>query len=101
MADRIGYTNKQRGDLWTATDANEVKSVVNSHATALETQAGSISNLQGSVSDISDSLNSQQRAINDLAANDVTWVKKTQSEIEEMIVEETWQEGVIYYTEES
>ena len=101
MADRIGYTNKQRGDLWTATDANEVKSVVNSHATAIEQQAGAVSTLQGSVGEIAQSLNNQQRTINDLAANDMMWVESTEEEIAEMINEGTWEEGVIYYTEES
>lgn len=39
MAQRIEYANKRRGDLWTAVDANEVKDVVNSNATALENVA--------------------------------------------------------------
>lgn len=35
-AQKIGYANKQSGSLWTSSNANEVKDVVNSHADALD-----------------------------------------------------------------
>ena len=33
---RINYAAKRRGDLWTATDANEVKQIVNEHADTID-----------------------------------------------------------------
>lgn len=42
---RIGYPNKRRGDLWTATEANEVKDAVNNNADVLEGHGTSITNI--------------------------------------------------------
>ena len=42
---RIGYANKRRGDLWTATEANEVKDAVNNNADVLAGHDTSITNI--------------------------------------------------------
>lgn len=44
---RISYAAKRRGDLWTATDANEVKEVMNNNADVLEGHSTSIENING------------------------------------------------------
>ena len=41
-AQKIGYANKQSGALWTSSNANEVKDVVNSHADAIDTLNSSL-----------------------------------------------------------
>ena len=46
---RIGYAAKRRGDLWTATEANEVKDVVNNNADVLAGHDTSISNINNSL----------------------------------------------------
>ena len=43
-AQKIGYPNKQSGSLWTSSNANEVKDVVNSHADDID-EVGSRVNL--------------------------------------------------------
>lgn len=42
---KIEYANKKRGDLWTATDANEVKDVVNNNSDVLNGHDTSIKNI--------------------------------------------------------
>ena len=46
---RIGYANKRRGDLWTATEANEVKEAVNNNADVLSGHSTSIDTLNETV----------------------------------------------------
>lgn len=55
-AQKIGFANKQSGSLWTSSNANEVKDVVNSHADNIDSLSSSlaaskqdITNLQTSV----------------------------------------------------
>ena len=45
----ISYAAKSRGDLWTATDANEIKEVVNNNAAELTNQGQQITNIGNSV----------------------------------------------------
>jgi len=45
----ISYAAKSRGDLWTATDANEIKEVVNNNAAELTNQGQQINNIGNSV----------------------------------------------------
>jgi len=42
---RIGYPNKRRGDLWTSTEANEIKDAVNNNADVLAGHDTTISNI--------------------------------------------------------
>lgn len=53
---KIGYAAKRRGDLWTATEANEVKEVVNNHADTLDGHTSSIQT-------INETLNTQSRTV--------------------------------------
>jgi hypothetical protein len=46
---RIGYAAKRRGDLWTATEANEVKEVANNHAGIIDGHTSSISTINNSL----------------------------------------------------
>lgn len=48
----ISYAAKHRGDLWTATDANEIKEVVNNNAAELDNQAQVINNINGDIDSI-------------------------------------------------
>lgn len=45
----ISYAAKSRGDLWTATDANEIKEVVNNNASELTNQGQRINNIGNSI----------------------------------------------------
>lgn len=49
-AQKIGYANKQSGSLWTSSNANEVKDVVNNNADELDTTNSRVNNLSTSVS---------------------------------------------------
>lgn len=46
--DKITYTNKRSGDLWTSRDANEVKEVVNGHADAIDNLTSRVSDGESS-----------------------------------------------------
>lgn len=59
---KIGYAAKRRGDLWTATEANEVKEVVNNHADTLDGHTSSIQN-------INNTLDTQSRTVAQNAQN--------------------------------
>lgn len=49
-AQKIGYANKQSGSLWTSSNANEVKDVVNNNADELDTTNERVNRLNQSVS---------------------------------------------------
>lgn len=53
---KVGYANKVRGDLFTTSNANEVKEAVNQNADELETISNSVSSLSQSVTSLSQSM---------------------------------------------
>ena len=66
---RIGYAAKRRGDLWTATEANEVKDVVNSNADVLAGHDTSITNINNSLDTHGQQLAQDAQAIRLLQAS--------------------------------
>ena len=98
---RIGYSNKSRGDLWTAQEANEVKAVVNNNANEVDSLAQSVANAASAVSNMGGQISAQQATINALGAAQVTWQQTTEEDMADMIEDQTWLPNVIYYTEES
>ncbi len=66
---RIGYAAKRRGDLWTATEANEVKDVVNNNADVLAGHDTSISNINNSLDTHGQQLAQDAQAIRLLQAS--------------------------------
>lgn len=66
---RIGYAAKRRGDLWTATEANEVKDVVNNNADVLAGHDTSISNINSSLDTHGQQLAQDAQAIRLLQAS--------------------------------
>jgi len=56
-AQKIGYPNKQSGSLWTSSNANEVKDVVNSHADNIDNANERINLLGQSVSQQTENIN--------------------------------------------
>lgn len=66
---RIGYAAKRRGDLWTATEANEVKDVVNNNADVLAGHDTSISNINNSLDTHGQQLAQDAQAIRFLQAS--------------------------------
>lgn len=66
---RIGYSAKRRGDLWTATEANEVKDVVNNNADVLAGHDTSISNINNSLDTHGQQLAQDAQAIRLLQAS--------------------------------
>ena len=51
-AQKIGYANKQSGSLWTSSNANEVKDVVNSHAENIDSLSGSLATSRQDIADL-------------------------------------------------
>ena len=101
MTEKIGYPSKVRGDLWTATEANEVKQVVNANADELtrverETTQG-INELGNAFVDFRDSTTQEIKRVE---GEIHVFEESTEEAIEEMIANGTWKEGVIYYTVE-
>lgn len=101
MIEKIGYPSKVRGDLWTATEANEVKQVVNANADELtrverETTQG-INTLGDAFVDFRDSTRHELKRVE---GEIPVFEESTEEAIEEMIANGTWKEGVIYYTVE-
>ena len=45
-AEKIKYANKQAGDLWRSTEANEVKAVINSHADDIDDLESSLASVR-------------------------------------------------------
>ncbi len=66
---RIGYANKRRGDLWTSTEANEVKEAVNNNADILSGHASSIETINDSLDNHNQRLAQNTQDINLLKAS--------------------------------
>lgn len=96
-AQKIGYANKQSGSLWTSSNANEVKDVVNSHADTLDNFAQSLQTEHTEVLNVKNTVQQHGTAIGARAK----FVQSTEEEIAAMNTAETWEEGTFYYTVEA
>lgn len=69
MATKIEFANKVRGDLFTTSNANEVKATINRNADELETVSNSVSSLTQSVNILSQSLSQMKEDNKNLKVN--------------------------------
>lgn len=56
-AQKIGYANKQSGALWTSSNANEVKAVVNNNADELDATNARVATIGQSVTSLTNNVN--------------------------------------------
>lgn len=76
---RIGYAAKRRGDLWTATEANEVKEVANNHAGIIDGHTSSIETINETLGTQGERLAQNTQDINLLkAATKSVWLTQEQ-----------------------
>ncbi len=76
---RIGYAAKNRGDLWTATEANEVKEVANNHAGIIDGHTSSIGTINETLETQGERLAQNTQDINLLkAATKSVWLTQEQ-----------------------
>lgn len=76
---KIGYAAKRRGDLWTATEANEVKEVVNNHADTLDGHTSSIQTINEALGTQGERLAQNTQDINLLKASTKSvWLTQAQ-----------------------
>lgn len=101
MIEKIGYPSKVRGDLWTATEANEVKQVVNANADELtRVERETTQGINTLANDLADFRDDTTQELNRVEGEIPVFEESTEEAIEEMIANGTWKEGVIYYTVE-
>ena len=80
----IGYAAKRRGDLWTATEANEVKEVVNNNAGILNGHKTAINTINSALDTHGERLAQNTQDINLLkAATKSVWL--TQEEYDALV----------------
>ncbi|MBR4601271.1 MAG: hypothetical protein IKO37_01785 [Prevotella sp.] len=90
---RINYAAKRRGDLWTATDANEVKQIVNEHADVIDGHTSSIQTINGTLDQQAQTILQNSQAIRQISQDFVKSVWVTQEEYDALVasgeIEET------------
>lgn len=84
---KIEYSAKKRGDLWTATDANEVKDVVNSNSDTLTEHDGVIKNINDTLELTNRQLKANTQNIKNLLADSTKSVWLKQSEYDALVSE--------------
>ena len=93
---KIGYAAKRRGDLWTATDANEVKEVVNANADILDGHTSSIETLGNTLNETNRQTKVNTQNIKALMADNVKSVWLTQEEYDALVDAGTVDENTEY-----
>lgn len=93
---KIGYAAKRRGDLWTATEANEVKEVVNANADILDGHTSSIETLGNTLDETSRQTKANTQNIKTLMADNVKSVWLTQEEYDALVDAGTVDENTEY-----
>ena len=93
---KIGYTAKRRGDLWTATEANEVKEVVNANADILDGHTSSIETLGNTLDETNMQTKANTQNIKMLMADNVKSVWLTREEYDALVDAGTVDENTEY-----
>lgn len=93
---RINYAAKRRGDLWTATDANEVKQIVNEHADTIDGHTSSIEKLGNTLDETNRQTKVNTQNIKALMADSVKSVWLTQEEYDALVDAGTVDENTEY-----
>ena len=93
---RINYAAKRRGDLWTATEANEVKEVVNANADILDGHTSSIETLGNTLDETNRQTKVNTQNIKALMADSVKSVWLTQEEYDALVDAGTVDENTEY-----
>lgn len=93
---KIGYAAKRRGDLWTATEANEVKEVVNANADILDGHTSSIETLGNTLDETNRQTKTNTQNIKMLMADNVKSVWLTQEEYDALVDAGTVDENTEY-----
>ncbi|MBQ8969157.1 MAG: hypothetical protein IJ064_05445 [Bacteroidaceae bacterium] len=93
---KISYANKQYGDLWTAQEANDVKSVVNANADILAGQKTQLDTLSNDFDTISKQHAQNTQKLNTLVADNVRQVFLTQSEYDTLAAKGGIEDDVLY-----
>ena len=93
---KIGYAAKRRGDLWTATEANEVKEVVNANADILDGHTSSIETLGNTLDETNRQTKVNTQNIKTLMADNVKSVWLTQEEYDALVDAGTVDENTEY-----
>lgn len=93
---RINYAAKRRGDLWTATDANEVKQIVNEHADTIDGHTSSIETLGNTLDETNRQTKVNTQNIKALMADSVKSVWLTQEEYDVLVDAGTVDENTEY-----
>jgi len=93
---RINYAAKRRGDLWTATDANEVKQIVNEHADTIDGHTSSIETLGNTLDETNRQTKVNTQNIKALMADSVKSVWLTQEEYDALVDAGTVDENTEY-----
>ena len=93
---KIGYAAKRRGDLWTATEANEVKEVVNANADILDGHTSSIETLGNTLDETNRQTKANTQNIKTLMADNVKSVWLTQEEYDVLVDAGTVDENTEY-----
>lgn len=93
---KIGYAAKRRGDLWTATEANEVKEVVNANADILDGHTSSIETLGNTLDETNRQTKANTQNIKTLMIYNVKSVWLTQEEYDALVDAGTVDENTEY-----
>lgn len=93
---KIGYAAKKRGDLWTATEANEVKEVVNANADILDGHTSSIETISNTLDETNRQTKANTQNIKTLLADNVKSVWLTQEEYDALVNAGTVDENTEY-----
>lgn len=93
---KIGYATKRRGDLWTATEANEVKEVVNANADILDGHTSSIETLDNTLEETNRQTKANTQNIKMLLADNVKSIWLTQEEYDALVDAGTVEENTEY-----
>ena len=93
---RINDAAKRRGDLWTATDANEVKQIVNEHADTIDGHTSSIETLGNTLDETNRQTKVNTQNIKALMADSVKSVWLTQEEYDVLVDAGTVDENTEY-----
>ena len=93
---KIGYAAKKRGDLWTATEANEIKEVVNANADILDGHTSSIETLDKTLDETNRQTKANTQNIKTLMADNVKSVWLTQEEYDTLVNAGTVDENTEY-----
>lgn len=93
---KIGYAAKKRGDLWTATEANEVKEVVNANAEILDGHTSSIKTISNTLDETNRQTKANAQNIKTLLADNVKSLWLTQEEYDALVNAGTVDENTEY-----